>query len=81
MNEWTVRIEGSAQAVDDTTADTLVDALAAYHPAISYGEGRIAVTLTVPAASPREALALALDAFASAAPAVTVSQVEVDRAA
>jgi hypothetical protein len=81
MNEWTVRIEGQAQAAHDDVADGLVDALAAYHPAVAYGQGRIGVTLTVAAASPRDALALALDAFAGAARSVTVSHVEADRAA
>ncbi len=80
MNEWTVRIEGTAQA-DDDAADALVEALAVYCPAVSYGHDRIAVTLTVAAASPREALALALDAFAGAARTVSVSHVEADRAA
>jgi len=81
MNEWTVRIEGTAQAAGDAAADVLVDTLAVYHPAVSYGQDRIAVTLTVAAAGPREALALALDAFAAAALTVSVSHVEADRAA
>jgi hypothetical protein len=81
MNEWTVRIEGIAQTTSDTAADALLEALTAYNPAVSYGHGCIAVTLTVTALSPREAPALALDAFAGAAHMVSVSHVEADRAA
>ena len=36
MNEWTVRIEGTAQADDDAAA-VLVEALAMDCPAVSYG--------------------------------------------
>jgi hypothetical protein len=81
MNEWTVRIEGGALDVDETAANALLDALAAYSPAVSYGHDRIAVTMTVAAASPREAPALALDAFTGASVTVSVSHVEADRAA
>lgn len=81
MIEWTVRIEGSGEAVAEDLADGLIDALAPYAPAVSYGHSRIAATLCVRAATPRQALDEALAAFAAVAAAVEVSHVEADRAA
>jgi hypothetical protein len=78
LNEWIVRIEGATQATGgDDAAEALLDAPAAFSPAVSYGHGRIAATLTVSALTPQEAVAQALDAFVG----VTVSHVEADRAA
>jgi hypothetical protein len=81
MTEWTVRIEGSGETITEDLAEALVDALAAYAPAVSYGHGRIAATLSVQTPTPQQALAEALAAFTAAAAAVVVSHVEADRAA
>jgi hypothetical protein len=65
MREWIVNIEGATDRADEDMADRLVEALAQYAPAVSFGHGRIGVTLSVEADTPGRAVDIAAQAFMS----------------
>jgi hypothetical protein len=80
MQEWTVHIEGLFETADEALAEKVIDELASYAPAVSYGHGRIGVTLSVIAATPQQAVFEAADAFARVIP-TTVTRIEAEQAA
>ncbi len=63
MSEWTVHIEGAHTRADEDMAELLIDALSEYAPAVSYGNGRISVTMSVRADTPPQAASVAYNAF------------------
>jgi hypothetical protein len=80
MLEWTVTIEGASDHADEALADVLVEALQAYSAAVSYGNGRLGVTLTVLADRPEQAVSIACSAYVRVV-ATQATRVEVELAA
>jgi hypothetical protein len=80
MHAWTVHIEGQFETADEALAERVIDAMAPYAPAVSYGHGRIGVTLSVIAATPQQAVFEATAAFARVIPTM-VTRIEAEQAA
>ncbi|MDI1290608.1 MAG: excisionase family DNA-binding protein [bacterium] len=59
-------IELGGQILTDDEADTILDALEQYHPAIGYTDGNASVLITVPAESLRQAVTTGLALIATA---------------
>ncbi len=75
MNGWSVLIEADgSDTIGDAEVETLLDALAAYAPVVSYGRGSLSIRLTVEADSVRHAIDNALDVVTSS-PSVNVASI------
>jgi hypothetical protein len=77
MVEWSVHIAAeSDDNFGEPEADAIIDALAPYAPAVSYGRGGVTARFNVEAHSAREAVDRALEVFGQTCPALDVFRVE-----
>jgi hypothetical protein len=77
MVEWSVHMAAaSGDDFGEPEADAIIDALAPYAPAVSYGRGGLTARVTVEARSAGEAVDRALEVFGKACPALDVFRVE-----
>ncbi len=77
MVEWSVSIDArSSIDFSEADAESIIDALASYAPAVSYGHGGVTARLSVAGASVQEAINQALSLFGKAAPDHDVFHVE-----
>ena len=81
MTEWIVRFEGLSPGGNEDLADGLVESLAPFFPAVSIGQDRISVTMTVSADTPQQAVAVAATAFSRIQPTAQMTRIEAAAAA
>ena len=80
MREWTINIEAAPDHANEAVAESVLERLAPYSPAVSFGNGRLGVTMTVMADTPGQAVDVAAKAFMGAV-AAPADHLEIDIAA
>ncbi len=79
VKEWSVEIEALTDArLDEGFADSVIEALAAHAPALSFASNRLQVRFDVEAPSEFEAFSRALKVFRRAVPKAEAVRVEIE---